>query len=254
MIPRFCLSFRVPLSTFAVLPLTGAVAAVIICGVRLPKQIAVMPLPNAILFPRVLLPLYIFEPRYKQMLADCLKGERMFAVALLRKGWENEGRNPTPHPIAGIGVIRTCMARPDGSANVILEGVARVRISDYVRQRPYRVALVDSLKVPEDAMENKREPLLRAVTQLAKARAQMGAELPKAVLNALRSVKNADYLSDLVSYTLLDDYYDKQAMLETLDTDERLEKLLALLQKKIQQFELWKTLQGKLPNKHVGYN
>ena len=73
-------------------------------------------------------------------------------------------------------------------------------------------------------------------------------------ITALRSVKNADYLSDLVSYTLLDDYYEKQTMLETLDTEQRLEKLAVLLQKKIRQFELWKTLQGKLPNKHVGHN
>jgi Lon protease-like protein len=222
--------------------------------VRLPKQIAVMPLPNAILFPRVLLPLYISEPRYKQMLADCLKGERMFAVALLRKGWEKEGHNPTPHPIAGIGVIRTCVARPDGSANVILEGMARVRISEYLKLRPYRMARVEPLESSEEVGETKREPLLKVVTQLAKARARMGAQLPKSVLTALRSVKNADYLSDLVSYTLLDDYYDKQTMLETLDADERLEKLMALLHKKIQQFELWKTLQGKLPNKHVGHN
>jgi len=213
-----------------------------------------MPLPNAILFPRVLLPLYIFEPRYKQMLADSLKGDRMFAVALLRKGWEQEGHNPTPHPIAGIGVIRTCVARPDGSANVILEGVARVRISEYLKLRPYRMARVEPLESSEETGGTKREPLLKVVAQLAKARARMGAELPKSVLSALRSVKNADYLSDLVSYTLLDDYYDKQTMLETLDADERLEKLMVLLHKKIQQFELWKTLQGKLPNKHVGHN
>jgi Lon protease-like protein len=212
-----------------------------------------MPLPNAILFPRVLLPLYIFEPRYKIMLADCLKGDRMFAVALLRKGWEKEGHNPTPHPIAGIGVIRTCVARPDGSANVILEGVARVRITEYLKLRPYRLARVEPLETSEIATAA-REPLMKVVTQLAKARARMGVKLPKAVLTALRSVENPDYLSDLVSYTLLDDYYDKQAMLETLSTDERLEKLMALLQKKIQQFELWKTLQGKLPNKHVGHN
>jgi Lon protease-like protein len=213
-----------------------------------------MPLPNAILFPRVLLPLYIFEPRYKIMLADCLKGDRMFAVALLRKGWEKEGHNPTPHPVAGIGVIRTCVGRPDGSANLILEGVARVQISEYVKLRPYRVARVEPLRGSEDAAVVKHEPLMRVVSELAKARARVGAGLPKSVLTALRSVKNADYLSDLVSYTLLDDYYDKQAMLETLDTDERLEKLVALLQKKIHQFELWKTLQGKLPNKHVGHN
>lgn len=222
--------------------------------VRLPKHIAVMPLPNAILFPRVLLPLYIFEPRYKQMLADCLNGERMFAVALLRKGWEKEGHNPTPHPIAAIGVIRTCVARPDGSANVILEGVARVRVTEYMKLRPYRVARVEPLKSTEDVDPIQRTPLLKIVTQLARARARMGVDLPKSVLSALRSVKNADYLSDLVSYTLLDDYYEKQSMLEILDTNERLEKLVALLQRKIHQFELWKTLQGKLPNKHVGHN
>src|SRR5208283_1359890 len=139
-------------------------------------------------------------------------------------------------------------------ANVILEGVARVRVTEYVKLRPYRVARVEPLKSSDEAEATQRTPLLKMVTQLARARARMGAELPKAVLTALRSVKNADYLSDLVSYTLLDDYYDKQAMLETLSTDERLEKLMALLQKKIQQFELWKTLQGKLPNKHVGHN
>jgi Lon protease-like protein len=201
-----------------------------------------------------LLPLYIFEPRYKQMLADCLDGDRMFAVALLRKGWEKEGNNPTPHPIAGVGMIRTCVVRPNGSANLILEGVARVRVTEYVKLRPYRVACVEPLSSFVKTLDPEREPLLDIVTQLAKARARMGARLPKSVLTALRSVKNADYLSDLVSYTLLDDYYEKQSMLEILDTNERLEKLVALLQKKLQQFELWKTLQGNLPNKHVGYN
>ena len=220
----------------------------------MPKQIAVMPLPNAILFPRVLLPLYIFEPRYKQMLADCLNGERMFAVALLRKGWEKEGHNPTPHPIAGVGVIRTCVVQPDGSANVILEGVARVRITEYTKLRPYRVARVETLASFVKTPVGERQPLLKTVTELARARARMGTGLPKSVLSALRSVKNADYLSDLVSYTLLDDYYEKQSMLEILDTSERMEKLVALLHRKVEQFELWKTLQGKLPNKHVGYN
>jgi Lon protease-like protein len=213
-----------------------------------------MPLPNAILFPHVLLPLYIFEPRYRKMLADCLADERMFAVALLHKGWEQEGRNPTPHSVASVGVIRTCVARSDGTANVILEGVARVRICDYVKQRPYRVAQIEPLECTENLAEIKREPLMNAVAELAKARARAGAELPKSVLTALRTIQSPDYLSDLVSYTLLDDYYDKQLMLETLDIDDRLDKLVALLHKKVQQFELWRTLQGKLPNNHVGHN
>ena len=213
-----------------------------------------MPLPNAILFPRVLLPLYIFEPRYKKMLEDCLKGDRMFAVALLRKGWEKEGRNPVPYPIATVGVVRTCVGRPDGTSNLILEGVTRVRILEYVKQRPYRVARIATLKSKSSDPVSPRDTLVAAVAKLAKARAHMGAELPKSVLNSLMSVENADHLSDLVSFTLLDNYYDKQSMLETLDIDQRLQKLVALLQRKVAEFELWKTLQGDMPNENVGHN
>ncbi len=221
---------------------------------NLPDQVAVMPLPNAILFPRVMLPLYIFEPRYKQMLADCLKGDRMFAVALLRLGWEKKGRSAQPYPVASVGVIHTCVARPDGSANLILEGIARVRLVEYVRLRPYRVARIQPLESFEEPEPPPREQLLAAVAALAKAQAVFGPELPKPLLDAFRSVQNAGYLSDLVSYTLLEDYHQKQLMLETLDVNVRLGQLIGLLQQKVRQLELWKTLQGKLDPDDVGKN
>jgi len=221
---------------------------------KLPDQVAVMPLPNAILFPRVLLPLYIFEPRYKKMLADCLNGDRIFAVALLREGWERKGRNPPAYPVATVGLIRTCVARPDGTANLVLEGLTRVNICEYVKLHPYRVARVEELTSHEAAVTPARESLVAAVSKLAKARARLGAELPKPVLNSLLAVDSPDHLSDLVSYTLLENSHHKQLMLETLDVNQRLEKLVELLKKQIKQFELWKTLQGKLSNDNVGHN
>jgi ATP-dependent Lon protease len=57
-----------------------------------------------------------------------------------------------------------------------------------------------------------------------------------------------------VSYTLLENFHHKQIMLETLDVNQRLEKLVELLRKQVRQFELWKTLQGKLSNDDVGHN
>lgn len=221
---------------------------------KLPEQVAVMPLPDAILFPRVLLPLCIFEPGYKKMLADCLDGDRIFAVALLRHGREKSGRSPSPYPVAGVGVIRTCVTRPDGTANLIVEGLARVNIREWVKLRPYRVARIEELVSYETEEAPARGALVAAVTKLVKARARLGAELPKSVLHSLLSVENAGHLSDLVSYTLLENFHHKQRMLETLNVNERLEKLVALLKKQIQQFELWKTLQGKLSNNDVGHN
>jgi ATP-dependent Lon protease len=92
------------------------------------------------------------------------------------------------------------------------------------------------------------------VTKLALTRAKFGSELPKSVLDSLLAVESLDHLSDLVSYTLLDDYHQKQLMLETLDVNARLGKLVGLLQQQIRQFELWKTLQGKLSHDDVGKN
>jgi Lon protease-like protein len=200
------------------------------------------------------LPLYIFEARYKSMLADCLKSDRMFAVALLRSGWEKKGNSAQPYPVASVGVIRTCVARPDGTSNLILEGVARVHIVEYVKMRPYRIARVEPLESLEEAASPVRDELVSVVAKLAKVRAKFGNELPKSVLDSLLVVKSSDHLSDLVSYTLLEDYHQKQLMLETLDVNVRFGKLVELLQQQIRQFELWKTLQGKLSHDDVGKN
>jgi Lon protease-like protein len=221
---------------------------------NLPEHVPVMPLPNAILFPRVLLPLYIFEPRYKEMLADCLAGDRMFAVALLRKGWEHEGHNPTPYDIACVGMIRTCVGRPDGTSNLVLEGVTRVSIHEYVRVRPYRIARVKPLSSAAGKSVEVRPPLISAVTQLADARAKMGSQLPDGVLESMRTITNGDYLSDLISYMMLESFHEKQLMLETLDGAERQRVLVELLERQIRQFELWKNLQGTLPNENIGHN
>jgi len=221
---------------------------------KLPEVVPVMPLPNAILFPRVLLPLYIFEPRYKKMLGDCLVGDRMFVVALLRKGWEKATEPALPYPVATVGVVRTCVGRPDGTSNLVLEGVARVAIIEYIRQRPYHTARIETLESHDSFESPQRDALVAAVAMLAKARARLGAEFPKSVLNSLLAVESPDLLSDLVSYTLLDNFHQKQEMLEILDVSERLTRLVGLLQAQIRQFELWKTLQGTLSNDDVGHN
>ena len=95
-----------------------------------------MTLPNATLFPQALLPLYIFEPRYRQMLADALHSTRMFAVAMRRPGSSRE----TPLPVAGVGLIRVSVRHKDGTSHLILQGLARVELEEAVRYKPYRLS------------------------------------------------------------------------------------------------------------------
>jgi hypothetical protein len=70
----------------------------------------------------------------------------------------------------------------------------------------------------------------------------------------MRTITNGDYLSDLISYMMLESFHEKQLMLETLDGAERQRVLVELLERQIRQFELWKNLQGTLPNENIGHN
>src|SRR5437588_2593695 len=97
---------------------------------KLARQAPVMTLPNATLFPQALLPLYIFEPRYRRMLTDALKSNRMFSVAMQHPGRSRE----TPCSVAGLGLIRVAVDHDDGTSHLILQGLSRIELGETVQQ------------------------------------------------------------------------------------------------------------------------
>src|SRR5882757_1516626 len=135
---------------------------------KLPREVPIMTLPNATLFPQALLPLYIFEPRYRQMLADALHSNRMFSVAMQRPG---SGRE-IPSPVAGLGLIRVSVGHRDGTSHLILQGLARVELEETVRYKPYRVQRIRPLRSPPcndlvvDALVGKVRELLEERVKL----------------------------------------------------------------------------------------
>jgi len=107
------------------------------------------PLPNVVLFPGVYLPLHIFEPRYRTMVADALDGDRMIGMTLLKPGFEHDydGRPPV-YPIGCAGVITHAERLDDGRYNIILQGTERFRVVDEDQTRAYRVATVEPISEP----------------------------------------------------------------------------------------------------------
>src|SRR5688572_20603576 len=112
---------------------------------EIPGEIAIMTLPNTTLFPQALLPLYIYEPRYRKMLADALTSHRMFAVAMQRPGLVRE----SPSRIAGLGLVRVAVGNRDGSSHLILQGLTRIKLSQTVRYKPYRVQTISPLQAAD---------------------------------------------------------------------------------------------------------
>src|SRR5206468_5304721 len=107
--------------------------------ITLPDEVPVMTLPNVTFFPQALMPLHIFEPRYRDMLKDVLATNRLFAVAGLNEklvGLENQFE--PPHRIASVGIVRACQENSDGTSNLLLQGVCRVEFLEILSDEPYR--------------------------------------------------------------------------------------------------------------------
>src|SRR5687767_5094597 len=122
------------------------------------SAVPLFPLPNVVLFPRAVLPLHIFEERYKAMTADALRGDRQIAMALLRPGWERDYyHKPAIEPVVCIGTILTPEKLPDGKYNFLLQGHTRARVLGEVDGKPYRLASLEPIAETE-VMEIDLEP------------------------------------------------------------------------------------------------
>jgi Lon protease-like protein len=112
------------------------------------------PLPNLVLFPQVVQGLHIFEPRYRQLMADALAADGLIALVLLKPGWEEEyDDKPAVEEVGCLGRVGWHEKLPDGRYNLRLRGLSRVRLIEEVPgDRQYRTARVELLpdEVPSD--------------------------------------------------------------------------------------------------------
>jgi Lon protease-like protein len=192
------------------------------------------PLPTVVLFPNVFLPLHIFEPRYREMIADAVASDRMIGMVLLRPGWQDdyEGRPPV-YPIGCSGVITHHAQLADGRYHLVLRGVERFRITSENHDRSYRRATIERLPEPAPAPgdctalkghRSKLEALLAPA-------GERGAErLPD--LRIPTAMPDEDLVNALAQYLDLEPL-EKQALLEQQSLRARAESLVELLEMKV---------------------
>jgi ATP-dependent Lon protease len=222
---------------------------------ELPADAPVMTLPNTALFPQALLPLYIFEPRYRQMLADALDGNRLFAIAGLDPlRAEEADQNEPPFPIAGLGVIRACHENADGTSNLVLQGVARVRCRAVLGEEPYRRCAIEVLSTaPGAAPTELKRQRLALLHQLNEWR-ELGGPVSADAMRFLRTLSEPETFLDLAAFTLCQDTLEKQRLLEELDTAARYSRFLRHLRAESARLRLARKLQGKLRDDQISGN
>ena len=201
-------------------------------SVNLPAEIGVMPLPGAVLFPHALLPLYIFEPRYREMLEHALQRDRMFSVTLIKPSCPEWHAPEDFFHFATVGLIRACVGRGDGTSNLVLQGLHRVRFKSFERETPFPVAKIDIVESTESATVE-TEALGEKVLELYRKLKRAGRQLPPKVDRYLAQLGDLEMLADLVASTFVDDPLRRQRMLEESSVNQRLRLLITFLQDEI---------------------
>ena len=226
--------------------------------ITLPDELPVMTLPEVAFFPQALMPLRIFEPRYRQMLRDVLASNRLFAVAGLNPQiGAVSGAFEPPHRVASVGIIRACQKNENGTSNLLLQGLCRVEIAEIITDDPYRRIRVRALTsqpgATEDDNSNLRRELERLITlkqKLASNQHQGTAELA----TFLKTVEDPEAFVDIAAFSLCEDAHLKQKLLETLNVHRRLKMFSSQIRQEISGLKLHRKLQGRLADDHISNN
>jgi len=205
-----------------------------------------MTLSQTVLFPQAMMPLFIFEPRYREMLSHVLMQDRIFAVAALDEAKDDAEVFETPCSIASVGVVRACKQNPDGTSNLILQGLARIEFERIVCEEPYRRARIHQVISESDGSDGTLAAIQPTLLALLQTQMRLGADIPKDVLQFLSNIQEPENVLDLAIYTLCPAGRFKQELLETRGILARFEKFERALRSQIEGLKLDRKLKGGL--------
>lgn len=218
-------SFPSPASYLDQMPLLQNISPLL----HLPTEAPLIVLPSTHLFPNTLLPLYIFEPRYQSMLRWSLENNRVIGLATAKP--ENPAAFPHHHfhHSLGLGLIRASVTHKDGTSQIMLLGIARIQITDFIQEKPFYIAKISPIPAisasPTDAELLTRELL----TLCSEIRSDLGV-VSENLKSHLAQIDDPNILSDVVAHAFLRDSSQRQELLEEPSPTQRIRLLLRYLQ------------------------
>lgn len=199
---------------------------------NVPELVPVFPLPEVVLFPRQVLPLHIFEPRYRAMVTDALAGGKSIAVALLKSDYEPDyfTLHAPIHEFVGVGRIVASEELDEGKYNILLRGEVRARIVEEYAGHPYRLARIETVKPCCNASRETRKQLRRELYEAVRQYLDMEPDCREHCLQLFEAPLSLGELVDLIAGGLPVGGELRQCLLTELEVCTRAKTLLAQLQ------------------------
>jgi ATP-dependent Lon protease len=221
--------------------------------IQIPEVVPVMTLQETVLFPHAVMPLFIFENRYREMLKDVLRGNRLFAVFNECRQEDEEGHEAPLCKMGTVGVIRAAHQNPDGTSNLALQGIARVKLQEVVQEAPYR--LIHVAKCRDAQVDEPAIPSLQGeIIELIQGNPHLTRGLPREYVQFIHSLSGPGPFIDVAAHSICHDSQFKQRLLETLSLPARFDLMRGFLAGECRRHELFKILQGTTRDDKIELN
>ncbi len=212
---------------------------------QIPEVLPLIPLRDLIIFPNLVVPLFVGRERSISGLEQSMRTDHLVALVTQRAA---ETQDPGPDDIYEVGCVVTVLQElklPDGTAKALFEGIQRVRIIEYLATDPYLQVRVEVIEEPERA-DLEAQALMRNLVADFENASQLGKPIPQEVLMAATAIEEPGRLADFVTFHLSLKVEEKQQILEALDPKERLRKTSEFLRKELEILELGSKIQNRV--------
>lgn len=209
------------------------------------EALPLIPLRNMVVFPQMIMPLFIGRPKSVKALEESLTGNRTVILASQKDEEVDEPKPKDICEIATLAEVIQMLKLPDGTTKVLVEGITRARIEKFVKSEPYFTVTAKIIS-EEKEVDVETEALVRLVIGQFENYIKLNKRLPADTLTTLTSVENPGRLADLIASYLTLKLDEKQKILETIDIKKRMEMLSKLVTKEIEVLEVEKKLHGRV--------
>ena len=214
---------------------------------NIPDVLAILPLRGTVIFPQAVMPLAVGRPASVRLIQEALQGSRIIGAVMQRDPSEDAPRAQGLHTIGTATVIEKALKQPDGTLRLVVQGLARFRITDVVQETPFLRARIQRLPDEAPSATLEVEALARTASGLFQKVVALSPTLPDELANVLGAAEGPGALADLIAGLLPTlPTALRQELLETMGVAERLQRLVAALTKEAEVLELGSKIQSEV--------
>jgi ATP-dependent Lon protease len=212
---------------------------------RLPEVIGILPIRSAVAYPGTVMPLAVGRERSKRLIANIEPQKTIFGLVAQKKP---DTDDPGPDDLYHVGTAASVLKvikMPQGSLNIIVHGIARFRVMEFIKEQPYLQARVQMIPV-QARMSKKMQALLVSVRNTAARVISLSPNIPEEAAMLLENIEDPSAMADFLAATLNISIPEKQALLEEPDAGKRLARISVSLANQLEVLELSHKIQGQV--------